>query len=361
MKNKGLNILIFILIPWVAFAIPRPEGKFKKTKVIRRTYQVNPAGGSLQVENIYGNINILTWDQDSVDIKVTISVDGNNAGQVDKRLKGIDVLIEKNANHIQAETNVKTWYESWSFFDMLLGKSSKVNFKILYEIRMPATFNLKIINKYGDFYLDKLSGKLQLNMEYGRFDIGELLHDFNRINTDYLSLSSIDFIKGGSLNSDYSKIKISTAYRLDLNCDYSTITIGEVRFLHLNNDYGSIQVNDVKEVTGSGDYQTRYFSGVDYIRFNGDYGSLKIDRILPGFRRIDLTCDYSTVKITNPNDVPYRLEIDQQYGNFKQNGIKLNKEIYDNGDKTIRGYYKDKNTSSVIKLKMDYGNIKIIN
>jgi hypothetical protein len=360
MKNKGLNILLIILIPWLAAASVLPEGKYKKTKVIRRSFQTNNTG-ELSVNNSYGNINVVTWEKNTVDIKVTIQVDGNKPDAVNRKLNAIDINFNQTGNKIFAKTRIEASYHSWSLFDMLFGKSDKVNFKILYEIRIPENFNLIVSNDYGNFYLDKLAGSLQLNLDYGQFDIGELSNDNNYIHTNYLSLSTIDFIKKGEINADYSKIKIGTAYRLNLNCDYTVININKVRSLHINNDYGSIRAYDVKEVIGTGDYQNRYFSGIDNLKFTGDYGSIKIDKILPGFRNIDIKSDYTNVKIINTLNAPYRLSVNQEYGNFKQNGINIYKDIQRNGDKTIEGYYQDKNSSSVIHIDMDYGSIKIIN
>jgi hypothetical protein len=355
-------ILLLIFAPWAVNATGIPEGKYKKTKVIRKTFQTG-TNGNLVIDNIYGNIQVTSWSKNIVDIKVTINVDGDDADLTAERLERINVVINREGNTVKAKTMTGKWVESWSLLDVITGKykQKRVNFKILYEIKIPKQFNLTIDNQYGNFYLDKLHGKLSLNMEYGKFDIGELLYSDNNINVEYITSSSIDFVKGAFIKADYSKINIDSAYKLDLNCDYTDITINNVRRLKFKNDYGSIKVKNGKVINGSGDYQTRHFSGIDYLDFSGDYGSLKIMDLLPEFQKINLQCDYTNVKITNSNQVPYQLELFQEYGNFKHNGLTIYKEIIDNGDKTIKAFYKNRNTSSVIRINMDYGNLKIIN
>jgi len=359
MKNTRLNILLILLIPlWMQAKMP--EGKYKKIKTVHKSYQVE-AQESILIDNSYGNIQISTWDKNTVDILASISADGNDQNNVNNRLRSIQVDIKKNNRAIEAITQIGNMHSSWNFWSKIFGSDNNVNFKINYEVHIPAGINVQINNNYGNVFVDRLEGKLELNLDYGKFEIGELLHDNNRITTDYLSSSTIDFIKSGIFHSDYSKIHIQTAYELELKCDYSRIEIDRVRRLKFENDGGSIHVDDVKEVNGSGDYQNRYFANVSYLNFKGDYGSLKIENLLPGFESIKLQCDYTNIRIENLRQAAYRLNIRQEYGCFKQNGLNIYKEINNNGDKIIEGYYRNRNAGSFIKITEDYGCIKIYN
>ena len=359
MKNTKLNILLLFFVPVLLFGHHK-EGKFKKTKVIHHEYELNEHR-NLHINNSYGNIHIINWDKNSIDIKVIINVDGDDATAVSKRINSIDIELYESTHNIHAITQIKSTQNSWNPISWVFGSSNNTHFKINYEIKIPASLNLNLVNEYGNLFIDKLDGKLDLNLSYGKFTIGELLNDDNVITTEYLSNSTIDFIKGGALYSDYSKMYIQTAYKLKMTCDYATIHIGDVRELQFQNDYGSLKVDNVKIVTGSGDYQKRSFAQVDYLDFQGDYGSLHIDNLLPGFEKIQLQCDYTNIKIDNTEHVPYQLNISQSYGCFKQNGLTIYKEINDNGDKSIMGFYGDRNAGSSIKITEDYGCIKIYN
>jgi len=350
---------LFLLLPFFLVA-NMPEGKYKREKIIRQQYEVG-SNGKVQIDNSYGNINIVTWQQNKVDIKVTISVDGNDLDAVSKRMKSIWVDISKSPFKVTAVTHIGNTSQSWSLFSLFFGKSHQTNFKINYEVRMPENFDLKLTNDYGNIFINKLGGSLDLNVDYGKFEIGELLNSNNEINTDYLSSSHIDFVKEANINADYSKITIESAYKLRLNCDYTTVKIKEVRFVKFNNDYGSIKIVNGKEIYGSGDYTTRNFGGVSVLKFEGDYGSVHVSSLAPGFDRVQLVCDYTTIKIENPNKVPYHLDIQQEYGCFKHNGLEIYREINDNGDKKIKAYYLDRNASSQIKIIEDYGCIKLYN
>ena len=359
MKTTLLNILWIFLLPLWSFA-HLPEGKYKKTKTVYRTYKLE-AQNDIFINNSYGNIQILTWNKKTVDIKAIISVDGNNYNNVTNRLNSIEIEISKNNRSIRAITQIGNIHSSWNLMSWIFGNNNNSNFKINYEVHIPASMNLHITNDYGNVFIDNLSGKLELNLDYGKFEIGELTHENNRIETDYLSNSSIDFIKGGIIHSDYSRLHILTAYKLKLNCDYSQIKINEIRRLEFDCDGGSLHVGDVKEVRGSGDYQNRYFAHINSLDFEGDYGSIQIEDPMPGFEKINLECDYTNVRIQNSNEVPYRISIQQEYGCFKQKGLEIYKEINDNGDKSIEGFYRNPHASSLIKITEDYGCIKIYN
>ena len=359
MKNINYSLLIYLLFPVLAWGII-PEGKYKKEKLIQQSFAVDNRQ-AVYINNTYGNVNIISWDKNIVEIKVGISVDGNDEDAVDARLKSIRIEIDKDVNEIMAKTHIDKVKTSWSLISLFTGKSHHTNFKINYEVHIPLNSNLRLVNDYGNVFINRLEGKLNLNVDYGKFEIGELLHADNHIQADYLSLSVIDFIDSGYIDADYSKININVAHELNLKCDYTTININEIRRINFNNDYGGIHIDKVKEVEGTGDYQSRYFGEVNSVDFNGDYGSLTIKGLLLGFEKSKLTCDYTTIRIENDYQVPYRLQIYQEYGCFKYSDLTILREMQKDADKKIEAFYKDPDATSLIKINEDYGCIKIYN
>ncbi len=358
MKKIGLKLLLLCLVlPQLILAADK-EGKYKKTKIVRQSYEVGSTG-TVHISNEYGDINVVTWNENKVDIAVRITVDGNDMEKVINRMDHIEVDLRREGDDIIAKTTVQSIRSSWNFFSWR--SSNNVNFKIRYEVKMPANFDLNINNDYGNIYIDRLEGSLTLNADYGQFVIGELLNEKNKIVTDYFKNSSISFIKNGRIIADYSRIKIDYAYNLNLSCDYTKIQIGTLRKLKYNNDYGSISVDNGKEIIGGGDYQNRVFGGVSYMKFSGDYGSIKISSLMPGFDQVNIHGDYTSISIYNPKKAPYQLDIQQEYGSIHYDDVNVYKDISDSGDRHIEGYYLDRNAASKIKITHDYGSIKIHN
>ncbi|NJN49935.1 MAG: hypothetical protein HC798_00705 [Polaribacter sp.] len=79
---------------------------------------------------------------------------------------------------------------------------------------MPKTNAVDLNNDYGSIYIDVLEGVANINCDYGKIDIGELLAENNSINIDYCSSSNIKYLKSGSINADYSKLNIEKSEKL---------------------------------------------------------------------------------------------------------------------------------------------------
>jgi len=360
MKYIKHNIYIILFLLPLSLMANYGKGSIKKQKEIRKTYDVG-SSGKVSIDNSYGNVNINTWQKNTVEITVTVKVDGNNTEAVNKQLRQIEVIFNQNGSQISAKTKIDCVNSSWSLWSMFGSSSKKVNYKISYSVKMPINFDLKINNDYGNITINELNGNLYLSADYGRFNFGNLNGKSNKIVVDYFATSSIDFIDRGEIHADYSRINIDSAYLLNMACDYSTIKIDKVRNLKFSNDYGSVSVKNSTNVKGSGDYQRRSFGNVNLLQFKGDYGSITIDNLQPNFEKIHLICDYVTIKIKNNQQVPYRFTLNQEYGCFKNENLHIRKNIQDNGEKHIEGYYKNENASSIIKITEDYGCVKIYN
>ena len=88
-KHYNLFILLF-LIPILGIA--NDNTFISKQKNIKKTYIVNSTAG-IDIDNKYGNITVSTWDEDKVDLDITIKVTGSNENWVNERLNSIDVNI----------------------------------------------------------------------------------------------------------------------------------------------------------------------------------------------------------------------------------------------------------------------------
>ncbi len=358
MKKNIYKLWVLLLLPLFAFAHNHPIGKYKKSKVVERSYQTSGIQ-TLTISSLYGNIHITHRNDGRVTIKATVTVDGNDEEAVEKRLKTIEVNTGITGHRIFAETIIPE--EEWSFSGWLFGKSEKVNFKINYEIQMPVSLDLDIDHEYGNFFLDELTGKLSLNLDYGSFDIGKLEGENNRIDTDYVNDSHIGFINSGKINTDYGDIHIDSAYRLEMDCDYTDIEIDDIRHLDYDCDYGSFKVNNSKYISGKGSYQTRYFERVNYLKIDAGYGSLTIKDPLPDFELIEVDGDYLNINFDNTAGVPYRIFIRADYLSLKHKGLSVIEKQKDMSDIELEAYYRNPGAGSEVKFRLDYGSLDIIN
>ncbi len=104
------------MLPMSTVANPS-DGKwdYEKTKTIKKEFDVN-ADALLTIKNKYGNVDVISWDQNRVEIEVTITVSGNDESKVIDRLSKINVNFENSRSAVSAKTSIenssKGWYNS---------------------------------------------------------------------------------------------------------------------------------------------------------------------------------------------------------------------------------------------------------
>lgn len=357
MKNTVKLFLLFLLIPLAVFATEK-EGKYKKTKVIDKTFNVTKEA-TLNVSNKYGNIDIVTWNKNKITVTVKITTNGDDEDKVKKRLDEITVEFDSNSTYVSAKTMIEKSSSSWN----LWGKNNNVNMEINYQIKMPLTNNVNLTNDYGGISLNKLEGKAKINCDYGKLNIGELLNASNSIQIDYTNNSTISYMKNGNVNADYSTLRIDKSGNIDLNADYSHISFGTIAQLNYRCDYGSLKIGDAKNLNGTSDYMNLtidklLITGV----FNLDYGSLKIEELGQNLKELKVQSSYTQIKFgLNPNG-SFDITAALSYCGFKHGDhFSFNKEIEKSTSKYYEGYYNSPNSGNKISIKSSYGSISFKN
>ncbi|KGL63300.1 hypothetical protein PHEL85_0334 [Polaribacter sp. Hel1_85] len=331
--------------------------KHEKSRVIKKKYAVN-ADAKVSLDNRYGNLNITTWNKNSVEIEVTITVKGDDLDDVENKLSIIDVVFNATSSLVEAETIFENNKSSWSWWK----KSNNVNYKINYDVKMPRSNSVDLDNDYGNIYLDELDGSADINCDYGKISIGELNSSNNNINLDYSSSSSINYMKNGDVNIDYSKLTIENSEKIRANTDYSTLKLEKAGTVSFNSDYGSITIDEAINIKGNSDYLSMKFGTIHKnLTIETDYGSLKVQNLAKGFETVDIDGEYAGIRIgVDPNAV-FEFELDLQYAGFSRDDDRM--EFFKSISKPTKKYYQGKfgkgNTNSKIKIRSQYGGVSI--
>jgi hypothetical protein len=357
MKSTFKIALLLFLIPLVGFANSETTPKQEKSKTIKKEYSVS-SDATVDIDNKYGNINITTWNKNSVEITVVITVKGNNLSTVEKKLRGINVDFDATSDMVSAKTKFSNSSSNWSFW----GKSNNTSYKVNYTVKMPASNNVKLDNDYGNILINEINGKTDINCDYGKLIIGDLNNSDNDINIDYCNGSTINFMKSGSINADYSKLSVDKTDKVKINSDYSNINIGTVNMVTYNADYGSITVDDVKDITGNSDYASIRLGTVSKnLNIKADYGSIKIKELAIGFEKAEISSEYAGITIGTKTNNNFSFMMNLQYSGFRYN--KSNVELFKSIEKSSKKYYegvfgKGKSNSTLI-IKSQYGGVNL--
>lgn len=225
---------------------------FKSTqeKNIQKSFSVN-ANATLKVNNSYGNVDIITWDKNTVDFDITIKVTGSNDDKVMDKLQDINVEFSNSSNLVSAITRFgKRKSSSWWNW----GNNNKLKIEVNYVVKIPKTNQVEISNDYGSINLDRLEGRADLSCDYGKITTKELMADNNNISFDYSKGCYFEYIKSGKISADYSSYTIAKANSLEISADYTKSSIEAAEDITYNCDYGSLVVDNLNNLSGNGDY-----------------------------------------------------------------------------------------------------------
>src|SRR5210317_1002942 len=212
MKTMYKKLLLVLFIPATLMATDTKKWAHEETKTITKEFDVN-SDAVLNISNKYGNVDIASWNENRISIIVTITVKGNKESKVLERIDKIDVEFDASRSAVTAKTKIgKT--SSWGW-----GNNNNLSMEINYLVKMPVSNSLNVSNDYGAIFLDDLDGSANISCDYGKINIGELRNMRNNINMDYTNKSTIEYLKNGSINADYSTLHIEKGGNMDLNAD----------------------------------------------------------------------------------------------------------------------------------------------
>jgi hypothetical protein len=357
MKTKIQRLLfLLIVIPTMALATDDcSKGKYTKEKKIKKEYSVN-ADARLKIDNSYGNVNVVSWNQNTIVIEVFIKTNGNDEDKVQDKLDEIDVSFNGNSSFVSAETTFnrsggRSWWNSW--------KNNNVNMEINYEVKVPVTNDVDLSNDYGGISLNKIEGNAKISCDYGKLTIGELLGDNNSLNFDYTKNSTIGYMKNGRINADYSGFLLEKAGDIELNADYSKSEFGEIGNLNYNCDYGSLYTNVSNDITGQGDYLSSKIGVVNGdINLNADYGSISINELSSQAGDVVIQSDYTGIKIGYDTGYNFTFNISLEYAGLSgDENFEFTKKRIQSSDKYYEGYYGSANSSNNVNINSEYGGV----
>ena len=349
MKKQYKILILFLLIPIFGYST---ENDFihSKQKNINKAYYVN-SDATLAIENSYGNIEVSTWNEDKIELDISIKVSGDNENWVNQRINDIDIDIIALKGMISAKT--------------IFGNSSSKNqgrnnsFEINYILKIPKNGSVKLNNKYGNISTSDLFAEADIKCKYGKINLGKLLNT-STIQIDYCSNSSIAFLKNAIVNAKYSNLKIAEVGKLDLTSDYTDLEVIESDIIKYNSKYGKIRIKNIKTLEASGNYLTIRIGEIfEYLKLDTKYSALHIETINAKAKTIYIASGYTGIKIGyNPN-FAFDFKVILKYATFNcSNELEFNSKEEASFSKKYSGFYKKKGINNLTIIS-DYGNVSL--
>lgn len=328
--------------------------KTTKEKTINKSFNVS-SNTTLKIDNTYGNLDIVTWNENRIEFDITIKVTGGSTDKVQKRLDGITVDFNDSGNTVEAVTRFGGKKKSWWNW----GNNNKLKIEIHYKVKMPITNNVNLSNDYGAINLGKLEGNASISCDYGKITTQELMGNSNSLTFDYTNNSYFEYINNGKITADYSGFTVAKAKNIQLTADYTKSIIENVENVEYRCDYGSLKVDNINNLDGVGDYLTLRLGDVyKNVKIRADYGSIKIDRMASKAGNIDINSEFAGITIGIDSNYNFDFDIDLEYASLKYpDSFNFTVKEKDHTEKQYRGYNGKQGSGNFVKIESEYGSL----
>jgi hypothetical protein len=278
---------------------------------------------------------------------------------VQEKLNEIRIEFTGSSSLVTAKTKFgeKSKWNSW------WGKGNKkVSIEVNYIIKLPVGNSVDLNNDYGAISLNELDGSAKISCDYGQLNIGELRGDNNYLNFDYTSNSTIEYMKNGKINADYSGFTLEKVGDLELSADYTQSEIGEAKDVNYDCDYGKVTIGKANDVVGRGDYVTNRLGIISgSVNLNTDYGSIRIERLTASAKNVTIRSDYTGIKMGYDSGYSFNFALDLSYSGFGgADDVNVTLKSVDGSQKLYKGYHGTKNSGNSVNINSDYGGVTFI-
>jgi hypothetical protein len=142
--------------------------EFVKERNINKTYPAS--GNKLNINNSFGDVKIITWDKNEIQVDIHIEASSNEEKNAVKTFEAIDVTDRQSGNNIYFKTTTDKGGKNKNYHCNNCHTTMSIN----YEIHMPANNSLDIENSFGGIIVPDFSGSLSLVSKFGSLTAGNL-------------------------------------------------------------------------------------------------------------------------------------------------------------------------------------------
>ena len=362
-----ISILLLLLCSVSVTVSARNWQEFEKT--ISKDFRVND-DALIQIQNKYGNIEIVTSDRSTARFEVKIIVEAKNEGRANEMFDKIDVDFSASANNVSAITDYEQENNSWGW-----GKKNE-KYQVHYYVQLPTNNELDLENKYGNVSVTDMNNDFQLSLKYGNANLQDIGGDFSGY-LGYVGSCDVGTVGGDvSLDIAYSTLDIGTiGGDAEFTTKYSKMTIESVNELEIDSKYDKYDIGAALSIDNEGKYDNFTIGRVDVMEietkythvrideltesgdFDTSYGGVKIKNLSANFESIIIDSGYTGFDIGVHGG--FRLDIDTEYASTDlPSNMTTTYREKDSNELMLKGYYKNQN-GGMIEADMRYGHLDI--
>ena len=347
--KTGIRIisLIFLFAAYANTTWARDE----YTRVIKKEFEVNE-NAQLVIDNSFGKVHCNNWDKNMIGIEVFISVIAPDEKYANKLLESVDVSINGSPTLVEARTNLSA--------GGMMKRRSGV--RIDYTINMPATVNLDLTNKFGDIYINELSGKNKINLGYGNLEVNKFSNSDNLIDLKF-GKANIQSIKGAVMTLNYSDFELGYAGSLRLDSKYSNIKADRIISFVVSSEGGKFNMKTGSILDSKSKFADINITKLDKsLSLDIQYGNCDIDEMSAGFSNVSIRNKYGNVDVRIAESANYSLDAEMKFCNLKfpEDKAVISQRISTNTSNSLKGSVgKETEPASTVYVRSEFGNVSL--
>jgi hypothetical protein len=296
----------------------------------------------LSIDNQFGNITVVDWDQSKVSVKYIVEVTNSDEAKAKKLMDRIKVEFKEEGNRIIVKTNLG----EQGNLNLHNNKGEKQSFRIDYFVNCPKNIKLSLNNQFGDMIISTLTGSFSADLQFGSFNAVSLTGPETKIDMQFGDLT-IGTMKDGKIDIQHSDaLKITECGNLTVDAQFTEIEIGTVNSIKADLNSCKLSIDNLNE----------------NLKVDANMGNVKIENVAAGFKSIIAEQNMGDLTLGIDPKAGYTLKADVNMGSIKvPQALKITKEK----EHDIPGVTAEKisgtfgNGSSTVTINCNMGSVKI--
>jgi len=286
-----------------------------------------PSGSTIEIENLYGNVEVHPMDSDRVILDVKKTIRASNKEEADRLEKDFTFSI----------TNAGSTYRITSNRENLVQFHGipRQRYKSSLTLQVPKRATLRIDNRNGKISVQDLTGDQQVTNRYGQVDVRNITGDV-RIENRNGSVTAQDISGAVTITNRYSVTAVkNVGGNLEITTRNGSVDVSGVKGgATIANSYAPISVENVQgDLTISGRNNSVDVQHVDgdvradssyqnvnirdakgAVTVNSRNGDLLVSLVRPPQKDISISSRYGTITLELPANSAFNIDAHTEFG-----------------------------------------------
>jgi DUF4097 and DUF4098 domain-containing protein YvlB len=165
--NKSVRFLPLILV--TLFLTSSSVFSYSLEETFKKRIPVS-AGGLLSVDNSNGSVEVVSWDQDEVEIIAHKKVNASGKEDAQRMMEKLEIRVREDGSDIKVETvSPRKYGRSGGFFNWIFDGSTS-SYSVSYELRVPRRFDVNLESTNGNVEAREIDGRIRMETTNGKIN-----------------------------------------------------------------------------------------------------------------------------------------------------------------------------------------------